>query len=187
MALKIDVFTKDLDLTDKIHDYAVKKVAKLERFLNEIDDCRVDLSYVKTARNANERFISQITIRGKGFILRAEERASTVFAAIDTSVDKMTRQIERFKGKRWNHRAEVAAIQPSELPPEEAEEEEEKPAIVRRKSFVLVPMDEEEALEEMQLLGHEEFFVFFNSKTNKINVLYKRRDGTYGLIDPILG
>jgi putative sigma-54 modulation protein len=65
-------------------------------------------------------------------------------------------------------------------------EEEEKPIIVRRKSFVLVPMTEEEALEEMQLLGHEEFFVFYNATTNKINVLYKRRDGTYGLIDPIL-
>jgi len=68
----------------------------------------------------------------------------------------------------------------------EETEEEEQPIIVRRKSFVLVPMTEEDALEEMQLLGHEDFFVFYNATTNKINVLYKRRDGTYGLIDPIL-
>jgi len=187
MALKIDVFTKDLDLTDKIHDYANKKVSKLERFLNGIDDCRVDLSYVKTARKASDRFISQITIRGKGFILRVEERADSIDAAIDKSVDKMSRQIERFKGKHWDHRAEGAALQAIEAVSEEAEEEEEQPVIVRRKSFVLIPMSEEEALEEMQLLGHEEFFVFFNSTTKKVNVLYKRRDGTFGLIDPIIG
>ena len=72
MTLKIDVFTKDLDLTDKIHEYTIKKVSRLQRFLNEIGDCRVDLAYAKTARNAADRFIAQITIRGKGFILRSE-------------------------------------------------------------------------------------------------------------------
>ena len=80
MTLKIDVFTKDLDLTDKIHDYTTKKVSRLQRFLNEIGDCRVDLAYAKTARNAADRFIAQITIRGKGFILRSEERADGIFA-----------------------------------------------------------------------------------------------------------
>lgn len=186
MALEIDVFTKDLDLTDKIHEYAIKKVSKLERFLSGIDDCRVDLAYVKTARKASDRFISQITLRGKGFILRVEERADSIDAAIDKSVDKMTRQIERYKGKHWDHRAEGVATKTIEKIAEETEEEEEQPIIVRRKSFVLVPMTEEDALEEMQLLGHEDFFVFYNATTNKINVLYKRRDGTYGLIDPIL-
>ena len=66
MTLKIDVFTKDLDLTDKIHDYTTKKVSRLQRFLNEIGDCRVDLAYAKTARNAADRFIAQITIRERG-------------------------------------------------------------------------------------------------------------------------
>ena len=97
----------------------------------------------------------------------------------------MTRQIERFKGKRWDHRTEGAAEVTSE--PEEEPAEEAAPFIVRRKSFTLTPMDEAEALEQLQLLGHEDFFVFFNANTNKINVLYKRRDGTYGLIDPIVG
>ncbi len=185
MTLKIDVFTKDLDLTDKIHEYTTKKVSRLQRFLNEIGDCRVDLAYAKTARNAADRFIAQITIRGKGFILRSEERADGIFAAIDATVDKMTRQIERFKGKRWDHRTEGAAEEISEVVEEAAEEA--APLIVRRKSFTLTPMDEAEALEQLQLLGHEDFFVFFNANTNKINVLYKRRDGTYGLIDPIVG
>ncbi|MFZ3070373.1 MAG: ribosome-associated translation inhibitor RaiA [Anaerolineaceae bacterium] len=186
MTLKIDVYTKDLELTDRIHDYATKKVGRLERFLNEIDDCRVDLGYVKTARNASDRYIAQVTIRGRGFILRAEERADNIFAAIDATVDKMTRQIERFKGKHWHHRGEGAISQEVEAPVEELEDQA-GPAIVRRKSFALTPMDELEALEQLQLLGHEDFFVFYNSKTSKINVLYKRRDGTYGLIDPIIG
>jgi putative sigma-54 modulation protein len=185
MALKIDVFTKDIDLTEKIHDYTIKKVSRLERFLNEIGDCRVDLAYAKTARNVADRFIAQITIRGKGFILRSEERADGIFAAIDATVDKMTRQIERFKGKHWSHRAEAgaaAAVGSGEEPSEEA-----VPLIVRRKTFTLTPMDEVEALEQLQLLGHEDFFVFYNANTNKINVLYKRRDGTYGVIDPVVG
>lgn len=185
MTLKIDVFTKDLDLTDKIHEYTTKKVSRLQRFLNEIGDCRVDLAYAKTARNASDRFIAQITIRGKGFILRSEERADGIFAAIDATVDKMTRQIERFKGKRFDHRIEGASEEISE--PVEELAEETAPLIVRRKSFTLTPMDEAEALEQLQLLGHEDFFVFFNANTNKVNVLYKRRDGTYGLIDPIVG
>ncbi len=88
MALKIDLYTKELELTDRIHDYANKKIGKLDKFLSEIDECRVDLSHAKTARNANERFIAQVTIRGKGFILRSEERADNIFAAIDATVEK---------------------------------------------------------------------------------------------------
>ncbi len=186
MTINIDIFTKELELTDRIHDYANKKVGRLERFLNEIDDCKVDLGYAKTARNANDRYIAQVTIRGRGFILRAEERAESIFAAIDATVDKMTRQIERFKGKHWHRRPEVVAQQ-VEIPEEETLEEAGEPVIVRRKSFTLTPMDELEALEQLQLLGHEDFFVFYNAKTSKVNVLYKRRDGTYGLIDPVIG
>ena len=188
MALHMDIYTKDLDLTDRIKEYATKKVGKLDRFLSEITECRVDLGYAKTARNASDRFTAQVTIRGKGFILRSEERADSIYAAIDATVDKMTRQIERFKGKHWRKRApETAEITAAAATPEEVEEEEATPVIVRRKTFTLTPMDEQEALEQLQLLGHEDFFVFYNAETSKINVLYRRRDGTYGLIDPVVG
>lgn len=186
MALNMDIYTKDLELTDRIKEYATKKVGKLDRFLSEIGECRVDLGYAKTARNASDRFIAQVTIRGKGFILRSEERADSIYAAIDATVDKMTRQIERFKGKHWRKRAPEVAEVVQPIPSEEIDEEEE-PVIVRRKAFTLTPMDEQEALEQLQLLGHEDFFVFYNAETSKINVLYRRRDGTYGLIDPIIG
>lgn len=187
MALHMDIYTKDLDLTDRIKEYATKKVGKLDRFLSEIGECRVDLGYAKTARNASDRFIAQVTIRGKGFILRSEERADSIYAAIDATVDKMTRQIERFKGKHWRKRAPEAAEFTQATPAEEVDEDEAAPVIVRRKTFVLSPMDEVEALEQLQMLGHEDFFVFYNAETSKINVLYRRRDGTYGLIDPIIG
>jgi putative sigma-54 modulation protein len=182
MALKIDIYTKDLELTDPVRDYVNKKVGRLEKFLNEIDECRVDLSFAKSARNIADRNIAQVTIRGRGFILRSEERAETIQAAIDATVDKMTRQIERFKGKHWFKRGDDSAKHAVEEP--EEEEVLDEPRIVRRKTFALTPMDELEALEQLQLLGHEDFFVFLNAKDNKINVLYRRRDGSYGLIDP---
>ena len=182
MALEIGIYTKDLELTDRIQDYATKTVGKLERFLSEIGECRVDLSYAKTARNASDRYIAQITIRGKGFILRSEERSDNIFAAIDATVDKMTRQISRFKGKHWRKRGG----EPETLQPVEEIEEEVTPLIVRRKTFTLEPMHEEEALEQLQLLGHDAFFVFYNVENDRANVLYRRRDGSYGLIDPII-
>lgn len=185
MIQKEDVFSKDLELTDHITDYVIKKTARLERYLPEIGEGRMDLSYVKSARNANDRFVAQLTIRGKGFILRSEERRDNLFAAIDEAIDKMTRQIERFKGKHWRGRGDGISAA-GELP-ELDEEPEVIEKIVRRKSFNLIPMDEAEALEQMQLLGHENFFVFYNANTSNVNILYRRRDGSYGLIEPILG
>lgn len=188
MALKIDIFARNMEVTERISDYVNKKVSKLDRILNGIDEIRVDLAYVKSARNTSDRQVAQITIRGRGFILRSEERADDIFAAVDASLDKMQRQIERFKGKRQRRgRGEgltEAEINAEALP---EEEETEAPIIARRKQFALTPMDEAEAMEQMSLLGHENFFIFYNANTSAINVLYHRRDGTYGLIEPSLG
>jgi putative sigma-54 modulation protein len=192
MPLEVEIYGKNMDVTDRLNDYVNKKVSKLDRKLNGIDDARVDLSYVKSARSASDRQVAQITVRGKGFLLRTEERADDIFAALDTAIDKMERQIERYKGKRNRGRgdgrsaAEVIAVPVAE-PEMEGEGEETSPAIVRRKQFQVAPMDEEEAIEQMSLLGHESFFVFFNVNTNKMSVLYKRRDGTLGLIEPEIG
>ncbi len=187
MELTIEIFTKNIEMTDRIREYIEKKVSKLGRLITGIDETRVDLAYVKSARSAADRQVAQITLRGKGFILRVEERADDIFAAIDEAVEKMQRQITRFKGKRSRARGdgtpayEVAAE--TEL---EAETGDESPIIARRKTFSLVPMDELEAIEQMKLLGHEDFFVFYNANSNAINILYTRRDGTYGLIEPKL-
>ncbi len=186
MAVKAELFAKNMDITEPVKDHIIKKISKLDRYLNTIEEARVDLAFVKSARSASDRHVAQITLRGKGYILRTEERADDLFAAIDAALDKMQRQIERYKGKRFRgpgDRTPTSAVTPAV----EEESAEERPLIVRRKVFTLVPMDEMEAIEQMKLLGHENFFVFYNADTDAINVLYQRRDGTYGLIEPRLG
>ncbi len=185
MDKKADIYTKELELNNDIKEYVDKKAERLYRFLEKIDETRVDLAYAKTAREANNRYVAQITLRGRGFILRAEERADEIKPAIDLVMDKIERQIERYKGKKYRSRA--GAVPAAELLAKEVDVEESQPLIARRKKFTLVPMDELEAVEQMNLLGHEDFFVFYNINTDSINVLYKRRDGSYGIIEPELG
>ncbi len=192
MALEVDIYGRNLEITKRMTDYVNKKVSKLDRFLSGIEEARVDLAYVKSARSASDRQVAQITVHGRGFVLRSEERAEDIFAAIDAALDKMQRRIERYKGKHYRGRGDgrsAAEVIPGEVvePISEDETGELQPAIVRRKQFVVAPMDELEALEQMSLLGHENFFVFFNANTNSINVLYRRRDGAYGLIEPTVG
>jgi putative sigma-54 modulation protein len=189
MALEVAIFPKNMELTDRISEYVTKKISKLDRFINDIDETRVDLDYQKSARNPSDRQVAQITIRGRGFILRTEERSDDIFSAVDMALEKMQRKIERYKGKRSHGRGDGTPM--SEVTAEVAaapiETTDVSPVIARRKTFELVPMDETEALDQMIQLGHENFFVFYNAGTNKINVLYRRRDGSYGLIDPTLG
>jgi len=187
MALKVDIYPKNLELTDRISEYVDKKVSKLDRFLPDIEETRVDLEFQKSMRNPTDRQVAQITIRGRGYIRRTEERSDDIYSAIDLALEKMQRKMERTKGKRAHGRgdaASVSAITPAE--PVELEPEPQ-PILARRKTFDLIPMDEMEAIEQMKALGHENFFVFYNANTNSVNVLYARRDGTYGLIDPKLG
>ena len=189
MALDVEIYGRNIEITDRITDYVDKKVAKLDRYLPGIEEARVDLAYVKSARSAADRQVAQITIRGKGFILRSEERADDIFAALDVALDKMQRRIERYKGKRYRGRGDGRTVAEVVTPPLEDEEEtgELGPVIVRRKKFFLIPMNEAEALEQMGLLGHENFFIFFNANTDAVNIIYRRRNGTYGIIEPELG
>ena len=190
MALEVEVYGRNMEVTDRINDYVTKKVSKLDRYLPGIEEARVDVAYVKSARSAKDRQVAQITVRGRGFILRSEERADDIFSAMDTALERISRQIERYKGKhirgRGGDRRSAAEVAP-EVTPVEEETGELGPIIARRKRFVLLPMDEMEAIEQMELLGHESFFVFYNVNTNSVNVLYRRRDGTFGLIESVVG
>jgi putative sigma-54 modulation protein len=188
MAYTVDLQARNMRLTDNTREHVEKKAAKLERYLQEIDEIRIELSHLKTARNANDRQVAQITVRGKGYILRTEERADDLHVAFDTAFDKMQRQIERYKGKHYRGRGDgrsAADVVEEEWPIDETGEL--LPMIARRKNFVLIPMNEGEAVEQMRLLGHNNFFVFYNAEKNSIQVLYRRRNGTYGLIEPVVG
>ncbi len=184
MTLEVDIYGRNMDITEPIEAYVDKKVSKLDRYLGNIDQARVDLAFAKSARSAADRHVAQITITGKGYILRAEERADDIYAAFDAALSKMQRRIERYKGKRFRGRGERQPVTDYATVLDTPIEEEDAPIIARRKKFFITPMDELEAVEQMTLLGHEDFFVFFNVNTNSTNVLYKRRDGTYGLIEP---
>jgi putative sigma-54 modulation protein len=154
-----------------------------------LTEVRVDLSMQNT-RSAVQRQAAQITIRDdRGTILRAEERDSDMFAAVDAVVDKLYRQIKRYRGKRIKGRrgsgSTVGEMALGEPLPLELEEEliAEEATIVRRKRFPLRPMAPEEAIEQMELLGHN-FYVFFDVADEMVNVVYKRDDGNYGLLQP---
>ncbi|MBN2047678.1 MAG: ribosome-associated translation inhibitor RaiA [Anaerolineaceae bacterium] len=190
---QVVIYTRNMELDDSIDNYVNKKVDRFIRHLAEIDEIRVDLSSSNSARNAADRKVAQITLKGKRLLLRAEERADDLFAAFDSAVDKMDRQIAHYKGKHYrgpgDRRSFTDVIQDSmpDILPDEEDEEFQESLIARRKKFTLYPMDEFEAIEQMKLLGHENFFIFYNANSEKINVLYRRRDGTYGLIDPDVG
>jgi putative sigma-54 modulation protein len=189
MTQQIEIVTHNMRLTDNVRAYVEKKAAKLERYLHDIDEIRVELSHIKTARSAADRQVAQITVHGKGFLLRTEERTDDIHAAFDAALDKMQRQVDRYKGKHYRGRGDgrsaAEVVEAEELPMDETGEL--LPLIGRRKKFVILPMTEDEAVEQMRLLGHNNFFIFFNAEQNSIQVLYRRRNGTYGLIQPVVG
>lgn len=185
MAFELEITARNMEVTDRIREYVNKKVAKLDRHFEDIDEIKVDFSFVKSVRSSTDRHIAQITARGRGFMLRAEESADETFAAFDLALEKMQRQIERYKGKHQKGRGDGRSVSALGMD-SEAIKDEGTPVIVRRKAFDLIPMNEAEALEQMKLLAHENFFIFFNIDSNAINVLYRRKDGSYGLIEPMV-
>jgi len=148
---------------------------------------RVDLSS-QSSRNVTERYIAQLTLRdARGTILRAEERDADIKVAIDHVMDKMYRQISRFRGKRKRRRKAAAlhdvVLEP--LPDEIGDAVEDAPRIVRSKTFAMQPMSAEEAVDQMELLGHD-FYMFYNADSGAVNLVYRRDEGDFGLLQPVV-
>jgi len=182
--MELIVKGKNVEVTDRLREYVEQKIGKLDRYLPSISEAWVELSSEET-KAAQDRQVCQVTVRSNGTILRAEERSDDMFSAIDTVLDKMYRQIARYKGKRKNRwRGAGSMMEPLPIAMGE-ESEEEARSIVRVKRFPMTPMNPEEAVEQMELLGHD-FFVFFNGEEGRINVLYRRKGGNYGLLQPEL-
>jgi putative sigma-54 modulation protein len=177
--MELSIFTKKLEMTQRLRDYVEQKVGRLDRYLPTIDEARIDLEVEDTQKD-EDRQVAQLTVWTQGTILRAEERTGDMFASIDAVLDKMYRQIARYKGKRQDRWQSVGI---ENLPLAEPIEEEPEKEIVRVKRFEVRPMVPEEAIEQMELLGHH-FFVFLNAEEGTINTVYKRRDGNYGLLQP---
>lgn len=187
--------SKTFTLSDRQKDYIQEKIGRLERYLEGIQHIQVVVRNEAT-RGATELLRVEVTIQAEhGMVVRAEEQNTDVSAAIDSVHDRLQRQITRHKGRNYRRGrpARPAQLAPDHPPgytePEateggaDADDEEQEAHIVRTKSVRLKPMFSEEAIDEMELLGHS-FFVFRDAETENISVVYKRRDGNYGLITP---
>ncbi len=182
--MDMQITGRNMEVTERLEDYVQRKASKLDRYMSGLSSARMDLSMENT-KSATDRQVAQLTIRSdRGIILRAEERTGDMFSSIDAVMDKMSRQIARYKGKRQRSRR-GAPPEDLGMPVEELSAVDDDGRVVRTKRFSLVPMVEEEAVEQMELLGHD-FFVFFNVDEDGVNVLYRRKDGNYGLLIPEL-
>ncbi len=182
--MDVQIYNRNLELTDRLDEYVHSKVTRLTRFLPDIESARVDLNETN-ARNASRRMVAQLTIRVPGNILRAEERSADIFAAFDAVIDKMDRQIQRYKGRKRRRRSASVTAAEVLAPPEEAVEEEAIGGnIVRTKRFEVTSLLPEDAVEQMELLGHF-FYVFLDASDGVLSIVYKREDGDYGLIKPL--
>jgi putative sigma-54 modulation protein len=181
--MQLELKGRNVEITDRLRAYVERKINRLDRYLPTIDEARMELTVHRT-RSAQDRHVAQLTVRDRGTILRAEERSSDLSASIDAVMDKMYRQVMRYKGKRYRGRPHTRTMEDLLEDADDMELLAEEPrSIVRTKRFPTPPMDEEEAIQQMELLGHD-FFVFLNAESGEINVLYRRRDGDYGLIIP---
>lgn len=176
--MKLIVSGKNLEVSEGLKEYVEKKIGKLDRYLPSLTEARVEFALEKT-KSAAQREVVQVTLRTNGTLLRGEERSSDFGTAVDIVLEKLEKQIERYKGKHYRSRAQAERIAAAET----ETEEQEGPQIVRTKRFHARPMTEEEAIEQMELLGHS-FFVFTHRERGTINVLYRRNDGNYGLLEP---
>ena len=189
--MTVNIRSKNVEISEKVRSYAEKKFGRLDRYLPYITDLNLDLSQERH-RNGGDRAVVQVTLRDRrGMILRAQDKSQgDLFAAIDIVVDKIYRQIGRYKDKKRRRAGDKFEMLEPELAaaeavPDLADEEEEESVVMRRKQIDMIPMNEQEAIDQMQLLGHD-FFVFFNPDLGRVNVLYRRSNGGYGLLDPVI-
>lgn len=166
---------KNLDITEGLRSAVEEKIGKLERYFTDTTEVHVTLSTEKNRQKI------EITIPMKGSIIRAEEVSSDMYVSIDLVEEVIERQLRRYKNKLIDKEQNAAHLNQAFIDEEAFEDEEIN--IIRSKKFAMKPMDAEEACVQMELLGHN-FFVFRNSETDEVNVVYKRKGNTYGLIEP---
>ena len=178
----LQIYTRNIELTERLRDYVEAKVAKFERFLPSLETIRVDLSE-SNARDSSRRMVAQITINVPKAILRAEERAGDIFAAIDAVMDKMYRRVDRYKGRKKTKRR-AAPLTSESLEIAAVEDVEEAPHIVRVKEFEVNSITPEEAIEQMELLDHL-FYIYLDGNDGRLSVIYRREAGDYGVLKPV--
>ncbi len=171
--MKLQITAKKMQVPQTFNEYADKKLTKLDRFFGDEADAKLTVSTLK------DDIIIELTVKYENLIFRAEQRAKDKNDALDACVDKIIRQIRKNKTKVEKRlKANAFDVQESETI-----EEQSRYEIVKRKKFTLRPMNEEEAILQMNMLDHN-FFMFKNGDTGEINVVYKRDDGNYAILEP---
>ena len=190
--MELLITARNLELNDQIRTYVQKKFAPLGRRLRGIREAKVEIQHQAT-RSAQDNVVVQVTLSVNGTLLRAQERAATVNAAVDVVAQALDRQVMRYKerhfaslrAKKGGAHSSIRAPAAAERPSGEEPESVIAPSgnVVRVKRFAMKPLSIEDAAEQMEFLGHE-FFFFINAATNQYNVIYRRRDGNYTVIEP---
>ena len=182
--MDIKITAKNLTIDDDVRGYAEKKINKLTRYLNNITMMQMDLSEEKSKSRLTS-YVVQVTLNVNGFLMRGVQKDDNLKSAIDAVTDVMERLIEKYKKRYAVNKSKVhESIRTAKEEPEVSEEV--KAPVIRRKKFALKPMNVEQAIDQMDFLSHD-FFLFVNDEDNAINLVYRRKDGNYGLIQPEIG
>jgi putative sigma-54 modulation protein len=172
--MELQLTAQGIEILPTVRSYVEKKFGKLDRHFPNINGVAVELSEQNT-KSQGQRYRAQVTLDANGTLLRAEEQAENLLIAIDKVVPVIDRQIERYKGKLYQRGKNGPSIRT-------INHEESMPKLVRTKRFALKPMSVDDAIEQMELLGHD-FFLFQNIASKEINLLYQREDGNYSIIE----
>jgi putative sigma-54 modulation protein len=182
--MQLQVKGRNVEISEQIRSYAEEKLGKLDKLVRDPTRIELELLVEKNPSISNNH-VAEATVFTKGPVLRARESSADMKASIDQLVEKLERQVKRYRDKRkrghrpYGHSQPVEAAFSTTTPTDS----ETQPMIVKTKQFAIKPMTAEEAVLQMDLIGHD-FFVFKNADTDEINVVYRRRDGNYGLIEP---
>jgi len=187
--LHVIVQGKHLDVTPALREYAEEKVGKISRYFDQVQEAQVVLS-VERRDGMGKAQVVEVTVWGDGLVLRGEEASQDMYASIDLVLDKLRKQIEKYRSKLIERRR-ISESRRKDRLAEAIRAEQRRPdidpeaetSIVRTKRFAMKPMTADDAVMQLELLGHD-FFVFRNSETMEVNVVYRRDDGKYGLIEP---
>ena len=184
--MQVNVTGRHMAVTDSTRAYAEEKFGRLAKIYDAEPVVAEVVLEARKNRSKTNRFVAEVTVRMKGHVVRAEEGADDMLQAIDLTSDKAETQLRKYKSRVVDRRNGKHAPVVVKTAPGDGQlsEESEEPIISRTKRIETKPMTEEEALLQMELLGHD-FFVFRHAETDLINVLYRRRGGDYGLIQPV--
>jgi len=181
--MDLQITGHNVEILPTVRSYLDKKLSKLNRHLPNLNTVKIEVAEQKT-KSKEQRFVAEVTIDINGTLLRSEERAENLITAIDRVVPALDRQIEKYKGKLYKKgKAGIAARAKAQT--ETVAEDIETPRIVRTKRFPVKPMMAEDAINQMELLGHD-FFLYVNPDSKEVNLVYRRKDGNYSVIEPTL-